>query len=215
MPPFLAGREAQQRAVLNRLDAIQAGNGLEDDLVFCGPRGNGKTAMLLWIRAEAQARGIRAVIVSAGRVMAEQDLVAKLAERRRWIDRLGSILWMGLQRSSPAGQTQTLEEALGKQLRKAPLALLIDEAHILDVGVGLSLLSTVQELRGQGAPLLIVLAGTPGLPERLDAMQATFWERSEILPFERLQARDAGDAIRVLFEAAERTIGSDALGGCC
>lgn len=105
MPPFLAGREAQQRAVLNRLDAIQAGNGLEDDLVFCGPRGNGKTAMLLWIRAEAQARCIRAVIVSAGRVMAEQDLVAKLAERRRWIDRLGWILWMGLQRSSPADQT--------------------------------------------------------------------------------------------------------------
>ena len=37
--------------------------------------------------------------------MAEQDLVAKLAERRRWIDRLGWILWMGLQRSSPADQT--------------------------------------------------------------------------------------------------------------
>ena len=168
--------------------------------------------MLLWIRAEAQARGIRAVIVSAGRVRAEQDLVAKLSERRRWIDRLGSILWMGLQRSSPAGQTQTLEEALGRQVRQVPLALLIDEAHILDVRVGLNLLSTVQELRGQGAPLFMVLAGTPGLPERLDAMQATFWERSEILPFERLQARDAGDAIRVPFEVAERTIGSDALG---
>ena len=168
--------------------------------------------MLLWIRAEAQARGIRAVIVSAGRVRAEQDLVAKLSERRRWIDRLGSILWMGLQRSSPAGQTQTLEEALGRQVRQVPLALLIDEAHILDVRVGLNLLSTVQELRGQGAPFFMVLAGTPGLAERLGAMQSTFWERSEILPFERLHARDAGDAIRVPFEAAERTIGSEALG---
>lgn len=168
--------------------------------------------MLLWTRAEAQARGIRAVIVSAGTVKSEQDVVARLSERRKWTDRLGSISWKGLQWSAPECKAATLMETLGKQLRKAPLALLIDEAHVLDVRVGLSLLSAVQELRGQGAPLLMVLAGTPGLPERLGAMQAAFWERSEMLPFERLRERDAGDAVRVPFETAGRTIGSDALG---
>lgn len=168
--------------------------------------------MLLWIQAEAQARGIRAILVSAGTVKAEQDMVARLSERRKWTDWLGSISWKGLQRSAPERKVETLMETLGKQLRKAPLALLVDEAHVLDVRVGLSLLSAVQELRGQGAPLLMVLAGTPGLPERLSAMQSTFWERSEILPFERLPERDAGDAIRVPFEAAERTTDSDALG---
>lgn len=211
MPPFFAGRKVQQRAVANRLDSMQAGRTLESDLVLFGPRGHGKTAMLLWIQAEARARGIQTVIVSAGKIDTEQDLVARLPRHRKRTGRLGSMSWKGLGWKVSEREAETLDQALARHLRKAPLALLIDEAHVLNAAVGLKLLSAVQELRGQGSPLLFVLAGTPGLLEHLGAMQATFWERSEILPFERLEERDSGAAIRVPFEAADRTIGADAL----
>ena len=167
--------------------------------------------MLLWIQAEARARGIQTVIVSAGMIDTEQDLVARLPRPRKWTERLGSISWKGLGWKSSEREAEPLDQALARHLRKAPLALLIDEAHVLDASVGLKLLSTVQELRGQGAPLLFALAGTPGLLDHLRAMQATFWERSQILPFERLEERDSDAAIRVPFDAADRTIGTDAL----
>ena len=57
----------------------------------------------------------------------------------------------------------------------------------------------------------MVLAGTPGLPDQLREMQATFWERSQTLPFDRLHDRDASDAVRIPFEEAGRTITSEAL----
>ena len=89
--------------------------------------------------------------------------------------------------------------------------MLIDEAHTLHRAVGRSVLSAVQRLGGKDAPILLVLAGTPGLPDHLGTMQATFWERSRILVFDRLEERDAADAVRLPFEAAARTITSDAL----
>lgn len=211
MPPFLAGREVEQRAVANCLDSIQVARTLESDLVLFGPRGHGKTAMLLWIQAEARTRGIEAVIVSAGKIDTERDLVARLPRPRKWTERLGSISWKGLEWKASGREAEPVDQALARHLRKAPLALLIDEAHVLNAVVGRKLLSAVQELRGQGAPLLFALAGTPGLPDHLRTMQATFWERSEILPFERLEERDSGAAIRVPFDAADRTIGTDAL----
>ena len=58
---------------------------------------------------------------------------------------------------------------------------------------------------------MTVLAGTPGLPDQLRKMEATFWERSQILLFDRLGDRDASDAVRIPFEEAGRTITSGAL----
>ena len=58
---------------------------------------------------------------------------------------------------------------------------------------------------------MTVLAGTPGLPDQLRKMEATFWERSQVLLFDRLGDRDASDAVRIPFEEAGRTIASGAL----
>ena len=58
---------------------------------------------------------------------------------------------------------------------------------------------------------MTVLAGTPGLPDQLRKMEATFWERSQILLFDRLGDRDASDAVRIPFEEAGRTISSGTL----
>ena len=180
-------------------------------MVLYGPRGTGKTAMLLWLEAEARQRNIDVVALSSADVTTNEELVDCLSGPLKWIDRLGSVSWRGLQRKARDGTAEKLGEVLGRRLRKAPLALLIDEAHTLVPEVGHTILSTVQRLAGKRLPLLTVLAGTPGLPDQLRKMQATFWERSKVLLFDRLGDRDASDAVRIPFEEVGRTITSEAL----
>lgn len=211
IPPYLAGREVQKRAGLDCLNSMQDGNACGRCLVLWGPRGNGKTTMLLWIENEAVERGIQAVSLDSAGIENSQDLVLLIAGHRGWFARLGKIALKAIQGKSRDRMAASLEQVLARRLRKAPLALLIDEAHTLNRAVGRSVLAAVQRLGGEGASILLVLAGTPGLPDHLGSMQATFWERSRILELDRLQERDAADAIRVPFEAAGRNISPDAV----
>lgn len=180
-------------------------------LVMWGPRGNGKTTMLTWIESEARARGIQAIAVAAADIETPESLAARISGPPRWRDRLGEISWKGVSWKAGSLDAAPLDQLLARRLRKAPLALLIDEAHTLDLVVGRTVLSAIQRLGAQGAPILLVLAGTPGLPYHLREMQATFWERSQILPCDRLDDQAASDAIRIPFESAGRAIAPDAL----
>ena len=193
------------------MDSIRDGHPVERTLILRGPRGNGKTAMLRWIESEGQARGIQVVALDSAFIQTEAELIQRLSAPPKWIDRLSELSWRGLQWRLRERDADPIDQALAHRLRKAPLALLIDEAHVLDVEVGRRILSASQRLAGQGAPLLIVLAGTPELPYRLGKMQSTFWERSKILPFSRLEERDAIDAIRVPFEASRKRVSSTVL----
>lgn len=210
-PPHLAGREVPQQVCLGFLRAIQAGRSPGRDLVLYGPRGNGKTAMLVWMESEAKALGIDVRALAVADLQSQRDLVVQLSRPANWFSRLGAISWKGLQWRAPTDTTEVLAQVLQRQLHKAPLAILVDEAHTLDVAIGRSILAAAQRLRNLGAPLLLVLAGTPGLLDHLGSMKATFWERNKILPFDRLQDQDSRSAIRVPFEAAGRTIPSDVL----
>ena len=211
IPPYLAGRASHQRTVRDFLKRIQAGTNPESELLLYGPRGTGKTAMLLWLAAEARQQNVDVVALASADIQTNEKLVDRLSRPPGWIDRLGSVSWRGFQWKSRDRVADDLDQVLARRLRKAPLALLIDEAHTLDPTVGHTLLPTLQRLAGEAAPLLTVLAGTPGLPDQLGKMQATFWERSEVLLFDRLGERDASDAVRIPFEEAGWTITPDAL----
>ena len=71
---------------------------------------------------------------------------------------------------------RNLPAELTARCRKKPLAVLLDEAHTLDLEVGRTLLNASQQVRDE-APFLLVLAGTPGLAAHLGAMNASFWSR--------------------------------------
>lgn len=180
-------------------------------MVLYGPRGNGKTALLVWMESRAKALNIEVRAFAAAHVQTTRDLVAQLSRPANWLSRLGAISRKGLQWKAPDDTAEALIQVLQRQLHKAPLAILIDEAHTLDIAIGRSILVTAQRLRSLNAPLLLVLAGTPGLLDHLGTMGATFWERNQILPFDRLEDQDARSAIRVPFEEAGRTISSEAL----
>jgi len=46
MPPLLAGRQEEQKTLLNFLDRTRKYDSPDSDIVLIGPRGNGKTALL-------------------------------------------------------------------------------------------------------------------------------------------------------------------------
>ena len=205
VPPYLAGRAVEQKAGLDCLHSIRVGNHRGHCLVLWGPRGNGKTSLLVWMKSVACELGIQVVVVDSADIETHEQLAGRISGPPKWLDWLGGIPRKSFQWKA------TLDETLARRLRKAPLALLIDEAHALDEATGRSILSATQRLGSEGAPLLVALAGTPGLPDHLGAMQKTFWERSEILPLNRLKAEDACDAIRVPFESAGRSVTPEAL----
>ena len=60
LPPYLAGRERETAVLTEVLQQLQEGpDGTE--IVLSGPRGMGKTVLLMWLQAQCQAQGILAV----------------------------------------------------------------------------------------------------------------------------------------------------------
>lgn len=178
-PPALTGRTAQQAVLLRCLADLTGGASPPHDIVLIGPRGNGKTALLNWFQ-EACEKPVDVLRLTPRDVPSLDTLVDRLVPRRglgKLIPRKLAVASIGAAEWSPDERTQrNLTRELIARCRKRPLAVLLDEAHTLDVGVGGTLLNASQIARAEGS-FLLVLAGTPGLLAHFRAMDATFWQR--------------------------------------
>ena len=215
-PPALTGR-GEEQAVLSRcLAALAGGKAPAHDVVLVGPRGNGKTVLLNWFERECRSSkrvdamtltpadvGDRQALIE---VLAPRGALAKLLPKKIAIASVGSAEW-----ATSAGP-RSLARALTARCRRRPLAVLLDEAQVLDVEVGGVLLNASQQVRVH-APFLLVLAGTPGLPRHLDAMDASFWSRlaDGLLGIGRLDEDAAKEALSKPLLAHEVSIEPDAL----
>ena len=210
-PPFLAGREREQR-VISRIVSRLAGNAARPSgLVIYGPRGNGKTVLLDWTARLVREHGIKAIDLSAISGETEEALTRRLATDSWWTRVFRAVSWRGANLSLEGFRANTVHEGLGRLVRKKPAVVLIDEAHTLDRDTGEKILKSTHTLNKSGSALLLVLAGTPDLPNYLHQMRSTFWERSDTLPLMRLDQDAASDAIRNPLEAAGRRITNNAL----
>ena len=180
-PPELTGRDAQQAVLSRCLADLVGGSAPPHNVVLLGPRGNGKTVLLNWLKAAcADAPSVEVLPLTPRDVPAPPALLhallprrglAKLLPRKVGIASVGSAEW------SPAGNGwRHLSKELAGRCQRKPLVVLLDEAHTLDLAVGSVLLNASQQVRAE-APFLLVLAGTPGLPTHLNEMDASFWGR--------------------------------------
>ena len=180
-PPALTGREREQEVLSQCLADLRGGRAPPHDVALMGPRGNGKTVLLNWFeRACRDAGRIAVTRLSPARTRTGQALadvllpasvIRKLLPRKVGVAGVGQAEWV-----APALPVHDLTARLITRCRARPLAVLVDEAHTLDRDVGQLLLNVSQEVRAN-APFLLALAGTPGLPAHLGAMDASFWSR--------------------------------------
>ena len=200
LPPCLAGREREQTEIGDYLDALRSGGPPPSPLIFYGPRGNGKTTLLNWTKRQASGLGVRCVRLDTSQTLTEESLAKDLLPDS-WLTRIfEGISWRGTEVRLRKPEASNVTKALARLARKGPTVFLIDEAHTLETTLGAQLLQAAQTLASDGEPLLLVLAGTPNLPSHLRKMHATFWERSAIIPLQRLDRRASSEAIRTPFE---------------
>ena len=216
LPPVLTGREREQEVLSRCLADLTSGQSPPHNVVLVGPRGNGKTVLLNWF--EGACREVRVDVarlapsrVSNGQALCNALLPATGLRRllpAKWrVTGLGGAEWVT---SPPA--VQELAERLIRRCRRKPVAVLLDEAHTLDLDVGRILLNVSQDVRRE-APFLLALAGTPGLLAHLGRMNASFWDRlgSGLLGIGRLSEAAARDALREPLAAHGVRIDDEAL----
>ncbi len=212
LPPYLAGRASEQALCRALLGDLRDGLAPSRDLVLHGPRGNGKTALLVWLQQEAAAYArVDVLSLTPAGMPDETKLVERLLPASWWRRFApGQVSVQGITWRPGRHDPPPLDEALAVRVRKAPLLLLIDEAHTLDVAVGRALLNAGQQV-GRRSPFLLVLAGTPSLRAHLNAMDATFWNRADRRPIGRLDEPATAAAVRNPLRGDDIDIDDDAL----
>ena len=199
LPPFLAGRDEELRTVeANVLLPLRDREKPYSNAALVSPRGFGKTALSEALRILAERQGLRTLDFPASALGTVGELMAATIGRgamaqvqtteRRAKERsvgLRALLSGGWGKtaererttSQEAPSTSEWEVEWERQCREAPLLMIVDEAHTLDLEVAHTLLNAVQSTQKRGAPLSLLLAGTPDLPHHLQGAQATFWDR--------------------------------------
>ena len=195
--PALLRRSGNGTVAVSRgprpLEAAPAG-ALGD--VLYGPRGNGKTALLLWLeRFIEQQAGLEVIRLSPSSYRDSKSLTEAIVREPVWrklLPQRFSPRWFT--RAAQKRETPEFETALARRVSRKPLAMLLDEAHWLEPALGRPVLNASQQV-GRRLPFLLVLAGTPDLPARLNAPGASFWNRCEQRRIGRLDAEATAAAL--------------------
>lgn len=184
-------------------------------VILYGPRGNGKTVLLDWLEREVETSflGLDTLLLTPSRTPDSEALAAELAPRP-WLSTfrpsevtlpalLATVTW-GLD----GGPRPSLEALLEARTWHRPLILMFDEAQTLDPAMGRVLLNAAQTT-ARHLPFLLVLAGTPDLPQRLRSMNASFWSRGRQIRVGRLADSATAAAVRVPLARRGVALGED------
>ena len=215
LPPLLAGRERELAIAERLLGDLAAGRPSAEDLLFYGPRGNGKTTLLLEIRRRARERGMRAEALLTGAFTAVERLVHLLWERSgQATGPVSGSHEMGLAATgTPAGPTEEIRRLLVSWIAAdpaRPLVVALDEIHRLAPGVGQPFFNAVRQAKAGAAPFLVLTAGTPDAPRNLRRAGVSDGRGFRFLPVGRLARPDTVAALTEPTKKSGRPLAGDA-----
>lgn len=206
-PPVLAGRNAELTQADALLESLAKGRAPSRGLLFFGPRGNGKTALLNHLAEGARRRGMRTESLPAAAFRNPEALQQELQENVGFTGtRLRSVTAAGFGiATEPGSPTANAARLFAGWIGdgQPPLVILLDEAHTIEPDAGRIFFDAVQEATSRSLLFLLLAAGTPDTPRRL-RKAGTFTERAlqrvpvgrlvrdETLRAFREPARDAG-----------------------
>ena len=216
MPPYLAGRENEQSALLAEVDILldaKVGN----SIIMFGPRGMGKTVLLAWLERYCLDNGIKPILTSPDEALTSINDLAWTILPPRWLPAdfhttasgwtKTLIHWLIPRPDHWSSFTHRLIAACKKQ----PMVLMLDEAHIAPSKDNYRLFLQMAQTVARKSPFLLVLTGTPGLNPFLRTLGATFTERNEQIGIGTIAEAAAQDAIRIPLQDEGITISDQAL----
>ena len=216
LPPLLAGRDTELGAADEALDRLTEGRSPSQDLLFYGPRGNGKTTILLEVARRARERGLRVAALSRAALAGVEKLVRNLQERTgRLQGQVTGVQFAGVGAPGiPAAPTEDIPKLLTSWIDAEParpLVIVVDEVQMLPPEVGRSLFDAVQSAKSRAAPFVVLAAGTPDAPRRLLQAGSHNERGFEFLRVNRLARQDTNAALSVPARNAGRPVEEGAL----
>ena len=205
-PPFLAGRKKEKEEIKLILDRLMNGNSPGQNIVLIGPRGNGKTVLMQWVKEEAGSyKGkVKCVTLNSHCFRTHDDLVRSLKSPEESpegfkVERIRAktpIFDVEVPRRE--AKKEMLRDVLEQRCSKSGLAILIDEAHTLDryPDEARNFFHEVQILASSGRPMLLILAGTPNISRRFSGIDISFWNRIKKFGIGLLDDAAAKEALR-------------------
>ena len=205
-PPFLAGRKKEKKEIKRILDRLKDGNSPGQNIVLIGPRGNGKTVLMQWIKEEVDRyKGkVKCVALSSHCFRTHDDLVRSLKrpEGFRVKQLIAKLPFFEFQVSPRGAKKEMLRDVLERRCSESGLAILIDEAHTLyehsdEVH---NFFIEAQTLASSGRPLLLILAGTPNISWNFTKIEISFWNGMKKFGIGLLNDEEAKEALRTPLE---------------
>ena len=215
LPPLLAGRDPELGAADEALAQLTEGRSPSQDLLFYGPRGNGKTTILLEVERRARERGFRVEALSPPGLDGVEHLVHDLQERTGQLQgqvtgsQVAGVGATGVPTAPTEDVAQLLVSWIDADAR--PLVIVLDEVQMLPPEVGRSLFDAVQSAKSRAAPFVVLAAGTPDAPWRLLQAGSHNERGFEFLRVSRLARQDTNAALSVPARKARRPIEEGAL----
>ena len=207
-PPLLAGRDEDIAFFKGRLTRVKA-HGHGDAIAVYGPRGMGKTVLMMQLLGDFRRSGAHAVWAAPEDGLVKAETLADLLPKGFSMGQLevtastGQLTELAYALKATwrggIGRKASYTSLLQKACKKAPRVLFLDEAHALDKAEVNRLLNMMQEVMGRSR-FMLILIGTPGITQSI-RQGATFAERFEYYSIDMLAEEAAMEALRVPLEA--------------